>query len=174
MAAAIPAQGDRSLWAVGASAALLVALFSGCAVRPPAGLRDGQLIELDGHRYRIERLEKGGAPLVEVAPGWLDHPQRGLLALHEETANAYFLRITESPTAPSTARAKPPSSQPLATAAGSLQLRPRGRLVEVDSALPRHGEWREQFAVTAHAERGARLLATPEFREWEAAARAEA
>lgn len=144
---------------------MLFGLLAGCASAPTA-LRHGEVIDVEGLRYRLERLPRDGAPLVEVAPGWLSHPQRGLLALHAETADAYFVRILETaaaaPAAPGAVPSAPAEASQSADIASSvIALQPRGRFLEVDTSLPREGEWREQFAITATGNGGVQLVTTP-------------
>jgi hypothetical protein len=144
---------------------IMLGLLAGCA-STPAGLRDGEVIDVDGLRYRIERFPRDGVPLAEVAPGWLSHPQRGLLALHGETVDAYFVRILETAaTSPAAPGAELPAHAEAGRASGTASaitaLRPRGRFLEVDTALPREGEWRERFALAATGSGGVQLVATP-------------
>jgi hypothetical protein len=139
----------------GACAALLLALLSACAALP-GGVGDGDIVEIDGQRFRIERVARGDVPLREVAPGWLSHPQRGLLALHADTPTAYLVRIAlPGQLAPTDAAAASTAPRP----ADEAVLATAGRLVEVDTALPREGEWREQFALRAEPGGGVSLVA---------------
>lgn len=144
----------------GAAGAALLLLLTACALRPIGEPGDGDVVEIEGLRYRIERVPRGPVPLAAVAPGWVNDPQRGLLAIHAETDDAYLVRIALPVTPPATVPDSTPSPTGHDTANTTAALQPEGRFVELETALPRHGEWRENFAIAAQAA-DIRLIAPP-------------
>jgi len=144
----------------GAGLGVMLGITAGCAMAP-AVPRGGDIVFVDGLRYRIEVIPRGPIPLRSVAPGWLSHPQRGLLPLHQETEDAYLVRILEPDLHPVARPAPPTEAAERAASTAIASLQPTGQFDKVATALPRSGEWRERFALVATASGGAQLIASP-------------